>query len=127
MTIRRERGKDGVLTVGNTQFPFTNCDFSAEYEISSNDWNDDFFQYTSYINGRATGSYEFVGSVPPARDALVNQDGTPKSDLSLQVRLREETFRATRVTIESYDRSVPADDNTSGTVEWSADRFRFLR
>jgi hypothetical protein len=127
MVNRRERGKDGALSVGGTQVPITNASFSASYEISTNDWNDNFNPYKSMISGEASGSFEWAGSVPPARDSLINPDGTPRLGVALQIRLDEETFRATRVLVGEYERNLPSDSNTDGSVNWESGSFRFVR
>lgn len=125
MVDRSETGKDGVLIVGNQELYFTNCDYSIDYELAEDDWNDEFNTRKTYVSGSISGSFEWAGSNPPARDAFINPDGSPIENVTLQVNGSEERLRARRVKITNFDRAFATDSTTDGTVEWEADRWRF--
>jgi hypothetical protein len=126
MRRRNETGKDGVLLTNDSEHAFTNCNFTVDVETATSDFNDDIFQYTGVVSVHSSGSFEFDGSQPPARSTFFNDDGTPKTgNIRLQVQLTGETAHFSWVKINSYERDVPTDGKTTGTVEWEADKLRF--
>ena len=122
MVYRSETGKNGTLMVAGIEIPFTSCDFTLEYETEQSDFSDDFFQWTGYISGHATGSFEWDGSMPRAYAQMIGNEGLPSGDIRLELNMSEENYFFDRVLIQSFDKANPTDSKTSGTVEWEADR-----
>ena len=122
MVNRGETGKDGVLIVNGDEIPVTNITFDTEYNNASQEWNDRDHPVKTNISQECSGSFEWSGSVPAARRAVMDGNGNAIKG-TLQFQLSEETWRARGVIPEGVSRENPADDHTSGTVDWTGEEY----
>ena len=126
MVNRNETGKDGVLMVNGNEIPVTNITFDTNYNNASQEWNDREHPVKTNVSQEASGSFEWSGSVPAARDAVIDGNGNARKG-TLQFRLSEETWRARGVIPETVSRENPADDHTNGSVDWTAEEMYPVR
>lgn len=126
MVNRNETGKDGVLIVNGTEIPVTNISFETAFNNASQEWNDREHPVKTNVSQEASGSFEWSGSVPAARDAVIDDEGNAVKG-TLQFRLSEETWRARGVVPENISRENPPDDHTSGSVDWVAEEMYPVR
>jgi hypothetical protein len=126
MVNRNETGKDGRLAVSGDSFPFTNGSYSITASTTNSDFNDERGQSTATTSEHASGSIEIDGSNVALRNKFLRDDGFARDIIRLQFTLSEGGMRFTEVTLNEYNREIPADDKTSATIDWEADNWRPL-
>lgn len=67
---------------------------------------------------------EWDGSQISAHEVFLNPDGSQTGDITIRMSDGEKTIVATDITLTNLNREFPADDKTSGTLDFKADNFR---
>jgi hypothetical protein len=121
---RDETGKDGVLIINGTEYPFTNVDDSVEWGESSSDYNDQRHTHHRKTNKDSSGTIEVEGSSKELKSAVMKSDGSQREDIRLQIEGSEGGDRYTGVTITNFGREYPGGDVTTTTLDWVANNHR---
>lgn len=118
MANRNETGRDVTLQVNGQDLPITNLQTSKEHETAEDDWNDSYSVEHTQVSGSTSGSFEWAGSLPRARQAVIRDNGQPRTDLTIQINTSEETERIRGVKLTNVDDSWNMDSTTDHTVEF---------
>jgi len=124
MADRHETGKDGVLTVQGRDIPFTNVSDEVSFDTSSSDFNDGLYQDSSYVSANASLTVEADGSKEELKRLLINDDGTPVTDIRAQMTGSEGGDRFTKGKVTNFGREWPGGDKTTTEIELEFDRYR---
>jgi hypothetical protein len=140
---RDETGHDGSLIVngqdGAKEIAITSGSYEESAEWAESRFNDSFHAEISLTGVSFSGSFEFDGSSEDLRDALYQSasDGTyqiPVSPTNVEIQFNEEvdngsggtttrTLIFKNVGIETRSRDIPADDMTSTSYDFVAERM----
>lgn len=121
---RDETGKDGVLIVNGTEYPFTTVDESIEWGESSSDYNDKHETHHRKTNKDSSGTIEVDGSTAELKSAIMDENGRQRDDIRIQLIGSEGGDRFTGVTITNFGREYPGGDATTTSIDWVANHHR---
>lgn len=140
---RDETGHDGSLIIngsnGAKEIAISNGSYEQSAEYAESRFNDSLHPEISLTGVSFSGSFEFDGSSEALRDALYESasDGTyqvPVSPSNVEIQFREEVDNGSggtttrilifkNVGIETRSRDIPADDMTSTSYDFIAERM----
>lgn len=131
---KKETGVDVALEVPGVagEIPVTNVSFSEEADTSEVQFNNSFSQNIAVTGVTYSGSFDVAGRNNDLRDALWGQD-TDSEDLntSLPTHLSSLTiidgegkaYVFTNVLATSHSKDAPADDRTTESYDFSAEKL----
>lgn len=140
---RDETGHDGTLIIngsdGNKEIAIGSASYEESAEWAESRFNDSFHAEISLTGVSFSGSFEFDGSSEDLRDALYKSasDGTyqvPEPPSNVEIHMEEEvdngsggtttrTLIFKNVGIETRSRDIPADDMTTTSYDFIAERM----
>lgn len=124
MALPNDTGKQTEVSVRGQTVAYTNATYDLTYDTASSDMNDSPTPYTAVVSRYAEGTIEWDGSQVEAHEVFLNPDGSQVSDITLRITDNEKTIQLQDVTLTNLNREMPADDKTSGTIDYRADNFR---
>lgn len=135
---KKETGVDVTLEVpgGSDPIPITSVSFSEEAETSEVQFNNTYSQNIAVTGVTYSGSFETAGRNSNLTDAVWGTDTENEElDTSLPAYLSSITIRPsndeadgktytfTNVMITSHSKDMPADDRTTQSFDFSAERL----
>jgi len=123
MADREETGKDGVLIVAGSEFPFTDLNFDDDVDVSAGENNQSMFRNLVATGVSFSGDFEFDGTRSELRSAVRNSDGTPKENLRIIVEGSEQSYRFEGVILTTLSRSYPGDERSGTSAKFEAEKM----
>lgn len=128
---RKETGVDVTLEVpGGNAVPVTNVSFSEEAETSEVQFNNSYAQDIAVTGVTYSGSFEIAGRDNSLRDALWEDapagqsTQVPSYISSISIIDGEGTaYTFENVLITSHEKDAPADDRTTESYDFTAERL----
>lgn len=126
MVDKTETGKDGVLIVDGEELPFTTVSEDISFDTSEATHNDELNNPTATTGKSASLTIEVDGSSAELKAKMMNDDGTPKTDIRAEITGSEGGDRFTEGKPTSFNREYPGGDITSTEIEVTFDNHRPL-
>lgn len=121
MVDRNETDDDAVLIIDGTQIPVTSFTKNRVSNSAESKYNDSRNPYTGLTSYYFEGSFEWDGSIPRARSALSNPDGSPATADSIIARGVDGGWQFGRITPQGNEWSFESESKTSSSQDWKAD------
>lgn len=130
---QKETGVDVTLEVpGGTEIPVTSVSFSEEAETSEVQFNDSYSKNIAVTGVTYSGSFETAGRNNDLRESVwgtttkneVLDTTAPKYLSTITIIDGEgQSYTFTNVLITSHSKDAPADDRTTESYDFSAERL----
>lgn len=130
---KKETGVDVTLELpGGDEVPVTNVSFSEEADTSEVQFNNSYSQDIAVTGVTYSGSFEIAGRNNSIRDSLWGgSSANQELDTSLPAYLDAMTiidgegqaYVFTNVLVTSHSKDAPADDRTTESYDFSAERL----
>lgn len=124
MADPRETGKDTEVRVNGQTVAYTNATYDLVYDTADSDLNDSPTPYTAVVSRYMEGTLEWDGTQLDAHTVFLNAEGDQAEDIQIEIEDTEKTIVGDEVLLTNLSREHPADDKTSGTIDFKADTFR---
>jgi hypothetical protein len=126
----KETGTDVVLRIGDEEIPLTSFDFSEEADTSEVQYNTGFHKSIAVTGVSYSGSFETSGNATALREKGWAEEDNNDSPTSLpqavdgfSVEDSEKTYTFANVLLNSHSKDAPADDRTSHSFDFMAERL----
>lgn len=131
---RKETGVDVTLEISplDGEVPITNASYSEEAETSEVQFNDSYGQDIAITGVSYSGSFEVTGRNNDLRDALWSgdtQSGQNMTELPSYISTLtitdgdDRSYVFTNVLVTSHSKDAPADDRTTESYDFSAEKL----
>lgn len=122
---KRETGSDGALTItgyNDNEVPVTNVSYDLGSDVSESQFMGNLTQNLALTGVNFSGSFEHDGSNDELRKAVRDNAGKPVVCDQLTVKESERNVIFRHVLVDSFSKDVPADDRTSASYDFMAER-----
>lgn len=126
---RKETGVDVTLEVpGGTEVPVTNVSFTEEAETSEVQFNTSYAQDIAVTGVTYSGSFEVAGRNNSLRESVWSEENDntalPRYLSSITIIDGDDTsYTFSNVLITSHEKDSPADDRTTESYDFMAERL----